>query len=130
MRRNRVKTSRSLEREPRSLGWVRLAVGLLLGVLVACSNSSASTASSERVAATSAALTPSAESVKSQVAPQQVVQRMEPVPPGATGAAKSAPASGGAAATPEQTSTGSRPAAITSRHLEAELNRLEDELRR
>ncbi|MEY2935394.1 MAG: hypothetical protein RL033_6143, partial [Pseudomonadota bacterium] len=123
-----------------------LAASLLAG-LAACANSSASTEPNERMAAQTAPLHP-----------QQVVQRIEPaLPEGATAeralaakaqqaapevnaeaseAAPAAVATGGAGAGSEEPrveeprAEGARPAAITPKHLEAELNRLEDELRK
>jgi len=68
--------------------------------------------------------------------PQQVVQRIEPAPASAAlSSGKSAPgaAASGAAASSQREAAKSEPPAnaepITSKHLEAELNRLEAELR-
>jgi hypothetical protein len=70
--------------------------------------------------------------------PEQVVQRAEPARELATGEAATPRLTGaaGAAAQPkalaseELKASAARPAGITPRHLEAELNRLEDELKR
>lgn len=124
-----------------------VAAGWALALLAACANSSASTEPNERVAAQTA-----------PTEPQQVVQRMEAAIPeraaseraaserAASEGALQAPAegkptvaelgpaavaAGGASAQSEEPrAEGTRPAAITPKHLEAELNRLEDELKK
>jgi hypothetical protein len=114
-----------------------LALGLL-PALVACANSSASTHSTEVSNEEESGTRVAAQAGPAK--PQQVVQRIEPVP-AATPEAELAPtageagqlpaAAGGASARSDVPRVeGARPAGITSKHLEAELNRLEDELKK
>jgi len=109
-------------RQEASRAWAWLA-GLSLAIVSGCANSDAGS----RVAAKATV-----------AAPEQVVQRIEPAPVASVPSAPAAPASahapsGAAAPTSEAPQASGEPRAnaepITSKHLEAELNRLEAELR-
>lgn len=146
VRRNEVKNSRSLHFEqafserlffqrpwhvspvvaPRR---VYMALGLAAGLLIACSSSPASTAAGERVVAKSGALTPAVEAGNSKLVPR-IEPVVAPAPAGTAEAARSTSAASAEAAKPTRGAERARPAGITARHLEAELNRLEDELER